>query len=479
MRPLPALRAAPRDARSSATATTTNASSSVASCDGRRAVAQQEPGAVDAGGERVDREVRDRPEVGERLHQRERDAAGDRGPRERQLDAPEHLAAARAERARGLDERRRPLGERGAREQVGVRVEREHEHRRRARQRADVREPVVVAAPAEGLAQRRLHRPGVLQRVGVGVGHHVGRHREREQQRPLEHPAAREAELRDDPAGERPAERDAGADEDDERERVAGVAREHRVGEVRPGRPGAGRDARATPRRAPAAPRARRAAPRPRPARAARRGRRRGRQATRNGHRTIISRIRAAAGRAPRPAAILERRADPPGPVAESSPRHAHPALERRRLLRPRPRATARGARDACRDHRRRARARPQRRLELADARPPADGAARAERLPVRQRHADRLRPSRGHRPARHAARHGDLRHQPRRQHGRRHDLLGHGRRRHRGLPARHPVDRDLDRVEVGEALRDRRRDRRRTCSSATPSGAPGRGSST
>ena len=58
-------------------------------------------------------------------------------------------------------------------------------------------------------------------------------------------------------------------------------------------------------------------------------------------------------------------------------------------------------ARAARRDHRRRARARPQRRLEFADARPAADGAARAQRLPVRQRHADRLRAPRGDRAAR------------------------------------------------------------------------------
>ena len=64
----------------------------------------------------------------------------------------------------------------------------------------------------------------------------------------------------------------------------------------------------------------------------------------------------------------------------------------------------------------------------------PLIGAPRAQRLPVRQRHADRLRASRGHRAARRVARHGDLGHQPRREHGRRHDLLGHGRRGDRGL---------------------------------------------
>ena len=47
--------------------------------------------------------------------------------------------------------------------------------------------------------------------------------------------------------------------------------------------------------------------------------------------------------------------------------------------------------------------------------------APRAQRLPLRQRHADRLRPHRGDRAARLRARHDRLGHQPRRQHGRRH----------------------------------------------------------
>ena len=55
----------------------------------RDAVAQREPGAVDAGRERVDGEVGDGAVVGQRLHQRQRDAAGDRRARQRQLDAPE------------------------------------------------------------------------------------------------------------------------------------------------------------------------------------------------------------------------------------------------------------------------------------------------------------------------------------------------------------------------------------------------------
>ena len=50
--------------------------------------------------------------------------------------------------------------------------------------------------------------------------------------------------------------------------------------------------------------------------------------------------------------------------------------------------------------------------------------------------------------------------HQPRRQHGRRHHLFRHGRRGHRGLPARHSVDRDVAHQQGRRAFRER--DRRR-----------------
>ena len=78
----------------------------------------------------------------------------------------------------------------------------------------------------------------------------------------------------------------------------------------------------------------------------------------------------------------------------------------------------------------------------------------RARPGPLRQRHAHRLRPSRGDRAADAAAGHRDLRHQPRRQHGRRHDLFRHGRGGDRGLSARHPVDRDVARRAGGRHFR-------------------------
>ena len=129
--------------------------------------------------------------------------------------------------------------------------------------------------------------------------------------------------------------------------------------------------------------------------------------------------------------------------------------------------------------HGRRARARPQRRVQFADARPAAVGAPRAERLPVRQRHADRLRSSCGDRTARRAARHGDLRDQSRREHGRRHDLLGHRRRGDRRLSARRSVGRDIARVEDRRAFRNGRRRGTRIARAASARSRRGRGCST
>ena len=94
--------------------------------------------------------------------------------------------------------------------------------------------------------------------------------------------------------------------------------------------------------------------------------------------------------------------------------------------------------------------------IELPHARPPADGAACRQRLPVRQWHAYRLCAPRGNGPARRIARHGDLGHQPGRQHGRRHHLLGYRGRRHRRLPPGVAVDCDVAGLQDRGALRNR-----------------------
>ena len=170
----------------------------------RDRLAEREPGAIDAGGEGVDAEVLHRAEVGQRLHQRERHAAGDRRPGERHRDLEEAAPRPAAQRAADVDHAGALLEEGGAREQVDVGVEHQRHDRDRATERADRREPVVGPAPVHDVAQEGLHRAGELQKVGVGVADDVGRDRERQQQRPLEDAAPGEVAHADQPGGADP-----------------------------------------------------------------------------------------------------------------------------------------------------------------------------------------------------------------------------------------------------------------------------------
>ena len=208
----------------------------------RHPVAEREPRAVDAGGEGLHREVRHRAVVGQRLHQRQRDAGGDRRPRHRQRHAQEAAPRRQPERAAGLDDRAAALHEGRARQHEHVRVQHEREHHHRAAQCAHVGEPVIGARPAHRRAQPALHRAGELQHVGVGVGHHVGRHRQRQHQRPFEGAAQREIEMRDQPRSAHADDRSADPDPEAQPQRGRDVFRQHRRGQVRPGAAGAGRE---------------------------------------------------------------------------------------------------------------------------------------------------------------------------------------------------------------------------------------------
>ena len=179
--------ARPRFARSSASSTTTKPSRQVESCAAADAVAQREPGLEDAGGEHLDAEIGHGAEVGERLHQRERGAGDDRRPRERHGDAQERAARAVAgERGRPRSRCATGRGTRCARS--GRRTDRARTRAsppRRASERTSGNQYSRACQPVSR-AQRRLHRAGELQPVGIRVGHHIGRHRERQEQRPLE-----------------------------------------------------------------------------------------------------------------------------------------------------------------------------------------------------------------------------------------------------------------------------------------------------
>ena len=89
----------------------------------RDRLAEREPGPVDAGREGVDAEVLDGAEIGQRLHQRERHTAGDRGPGERHGDFEEAAPRPAAERAADVEHAGALLEERRARQQIDVGVE--------------------------------------------------------------------------------------------------------------------------------------------------------------------------------------------------------------------------------------------------------------------------------------------------------------------------------------------------------------------
>ena len=200
----------------------------------RGAVAKREPSAEDAGGEGGHAEVIHHAKVRHGLHSRQSHAAGDGRPRRRQPDAPKGSRRPSAERARRFGEGRRLRGERGARQEVDIRIEHQGEHERGAAQRANARKEVVANAPAHRLAERRLHRPGVFEQVGVNIGHHIRRRRQRQHQRPRKHAATGEIL-----GGHRPRRRhadDAGqhAHRQREQQRVGGVVRKHSGAQVPP-----------------------------------------------------------------------------------------------------------------------------------------------------------------------------------------------------------------------------------------------------
>ena len=130
----------------------------------------------------------------------------------RRKNAPARLP----QQACRLDGRTRQLGQGRARHEVDVGVEHEREQDDGTGERAHVGQaPAVVP----GGPHPELHRPAVLEEVGVGIGDHVGRHRQRQHQHPGERAATGEAVALDAPgaahaendgAGERACREDAG-----------------------------------------------------------------------------------------------------------------------------------------------------------------------------------------------------------------------------------------------------------------------------
>src|SRR5579884_3482149 len=80
-------------------------------------------------------------------------------------------ATAPAEAAADFERAQRLLEKGRAGQEVNVGIECQRHNGDRALQRADLREPVVVSAPAEPGAERALDGASELQEIGVCVGH--------------------------------------------------------------------------------------------------------------------------------------------------------------------------------------------------------------------------------------------------------------------------------------------------------------------
>ena len=148
-------------------------------------------------------------------------------------EAPRRPAAERAAR---LEQAEALLGEGGPGEQIDVGIKHERQHDHRPAERSDLGEPVVAGGgPAERLAEGGLDRTRIFELIGDHEGEDVARHRERQQERPGEDPAPREAVHGDEPRGAGPDDDGPDAHSQHEPERVRDVDRKDGGGEVPPG----------------------------------------------------------------------------------------------------------------------------------------------------------------------------------------------------------------------------------------------------
>ena len=173
-------------------------------------------------------------EIGDGLHHGEDRAAGDRRPREPQADPEKGAPGSVSHRARReigcgrLAQERRPC------QQKDIGIEHEDQHQRSAAERADLGKPVVARSPAGDGPQRRLHRPRMIEQVGIGIGQHIGREGQRQRQHDFEDAAAGKAAHRDQPGRPRSRRRRADPDIEGKLHRVPDVTRQDRVPQPEP-----------------------------------------------------------------------------------------------------------------------------------------------------------------------------------------------------------------------------------------------------
>ena len=186
-------------------------------------VVHHQPGFVDAGREGLQAEIGTHTVVGQRFHQCEGHAGDNGRARQRQGHFADAPGGPGAEQPRRLHQGRATFDEGGARQQVNVGVEAEHEQDRGAPKRANV--GPHGAAGTAGSAQSALQRTAVLQSVGGGVGQNVGGHGQGQQQRPLEAAAQWEVEQSNQHRRTAPYERHAQCHCQSEEQRIERVLR--------------------------------------------------------------------------------------------------------------------------------------------------------------------------------------------------------------------------------------------------------------
>ncbi|MNR08162.1 hypothetical protein D3C85_1243060 [compost metagenome] len=149
---------------------------------GGRQAEESVPGLVDGRGEGVEVEHRHGPEVRQGFHQRQRNTRANGRPSHRQCHPPERLPRRLSQDPRRFHQAFALGEERGARQQIYVGIEHQHEHDNYAARGAHTRQTQPRTKP---FAQQRLHRAREIQQADEDEGQHVGRNSERQHQRPI------------------------------------------------------------------------------------------------------------------------------------------------------------------------------------------------------------------------------------------------------------------------------------------------------
>ena len=202
---------------------------------GAPGIAVIQPGRKDPGRQRLHPKMIDSAIVRHRLHQDQRQPCRNRRARQRQADPPEHRPWPCPQGTRHL------IGPAGLftigrpRHQIDVRIQRQRQNQDCRPQRPGFRKPVVAGRlPAEGRAQARLHRAGIIQQINQRIGPYIGRDRQRKEQRIDQPIATGKVVKRDKPGGPDPHRSGKDRNAQHQGHRGHQIAGQHRRPKMRP-----------------------------------------------------------------------------------------------------------------------------------------------------------------------------------------------------------------------------------------------------